>query len=212
MQHEDIHQYRLSVKRWKAAARHSAGKIRIPDEVKAYYQKSGEFRDYHISAEILENLPKRFKHIAALFVIALRDESNGNTDMLEAPPILIVPPPVSYTKVRATLKTIQTFQLNIQDAEALHSLRKYCKDLMYICEDHMMRTHLNLDDTLFSRLKKWSAELGEIHDLYTAHTLCKKICKKNNWKQPESFWLLEYLKAMYTLKAVRFAVHYTDKV
>lgn len=210
MQQEDIHQYRLSVKRWKAAARHAAGRIQLPDEVKAYYRDFGKFRDYYVAIELLENLPKRVKSIADIYIKTLKNEAIESNHLIEMPPSLPMPPPVSYSKIRSTIKTLQAFQINVKDAESIHTLRKHCKDILYIGEDKTLHAHLNLQDTDFIRFKKWSTELGDIHDLYMALSLCKNIRKKNHWKQIESIWLLEYLKARYTIQALRFAIHFNE--
>lgn len=208
MQQEDIHQYRLSVKRWKAAARHSAGKIQLPVEVKSYYHDSGKSRDYFVAIGILDHLPKRLKSIADLYIRELKNEAVGADLSNDTPPSIPMPPPVSYSKIRSTLKAIQSFQIHIHDAEALHSLRKYCKDVMYIGEDTTLHTHLNLQGADFIRFQKWSKALGDIHDFHTTICFCKGVRKRNHWKQPESNWLIEYLKSRYTMLAIRFALQF----
>lgn len=212
MQQEDIHQYRLSVKRWKAAGRHAPTHLALPDIVQNFYRNSGAGRDLFICSQILQKLPKRLRKISDIYLDPILLALNTHTDSIEpAPPIVPPLPPVAFAKVKATLQNIKEYPIDIHNANALHDLRKMCKDLVFLSQDESIAAAFQLDAVMIANYKKWSTELGDIHDLFICHQICRKLKKKNKWAQPESQWLLSYLKAQYLIQAILFAAHFSQK-
>jgi|GEM_PF-5570818 len=212
MQQEDIHQYRLSVKRWKAASRHAPTHLALPDIVQSFYRNSGARRDLFICSQILQKLPKRLHNIRDIYLNPILLALNTPADAVQPlPPIVPPSPPVSFAKVKTTLQNIHEYPIDIHNAHALHDLRKMCKDLVFLSQDESIATTFQLEAMMIANYKKWSTELGDIHDLFICHQICRKLKKKNKWTQPESQWLLSYLEAQYIIQAVRFAAHFSQK-
>ncbi|MBN9385567.1 MAG: CHAD domain-containing protein [Chitinophagaceae bacterium] len=198
---EDIHDFRVETKRFRALLRltavagHSPIKPKLPNNLKVYYAMTGELRNIQLQKKALEDAAVRLHLGPPAKCLAVLDDRIGMTEhMIKL--YLGASNPLGREKTQwhdhisahaadaaneaFIAGKIKTFTLpgggDLPDNEQLHTIRKAMKDLLYawpyFSKENIERA---IPKGLPSRkhLETCARELGDLHDIIVQLSLLK---------------------------------------
>lgn len=185
---EDIHRFRVAVKRTKALMRFAAGErlLKLKKPLRQCYRLTGELRNWQlhelatrdlchqlqltVPANYICRIHRHQKQLLAN-VRALRRKLLKNSDSFQVPHL---PHHTAEGAIQDYLKkvkrTLAALMVQTPGDEALHSIRRQLKDLQYnwrILHKYML-LYLPADLADLDRVEQFTAALGDLHDLVVA--------------------------------------------
>ena len=207
---EDIHDFRITVKKLKAIIRlfngvsTRASACRFPKSLNKVYKTLGFMRECQIQKQ---KILKAAKETGSMEPLIYLNKINRKTELFKQKVIRSIQslPDVNKKRdqiindcseeitdasitryIQTKMNAIQLLLLNRPcDDEHMHEMRKKIKDIQYIFSGVAKNDHIDVSSSRLRTIQRVSAELGEFHDLCIAIVLLKKELKLHDKERDE---------------------------